>query len=136
MIHEGWAICFTASGRHGGIARSFRTGRAQAWTARIVLGSSPRVNVTRLGGRWETRRGLEGLFGVSSRLGWIDTLDRRDKGSDRRKVINPLPEADEGRAKAQRSSWHTSEGERSGEHRPDQGVTLMIGNGLLAGSTL
>jgi len=38
--------------------------------------------VTWSGGRWKTRRGLEGLHGVSSRLGRIDTLNCRDERSD------------------------------------------------------
>jgi hypothetical protein len=39
-------------------------------------------------------------------------------GLERRKVRRHVAKADEGRAQAQRSSWHTSEGKRSREHRP------------------
>jgi len=35
-----------------------------------------------LGGRWKTRKGLRQLFGVVSRLGRIDTLDRQVKEDD------------------------------------------------------
>jgi hypothetical protein len=56
-----------------------------------------------------------------------------DEGRRRRKAKNPPSKAEEGRAKARRSSWHTSEGKRSGEHRPGTGVTPETRNGLLAG---
>jgi hypothetical protein len=46
----------------------------------MARGPSPWENVTRLGGRWETRRGLGRLFGVYLRLDRIDTLNRRDGG--------------------------------------------------------
>lgn len=43
---------------------------------------------------------------------WCDTLNRRDAGPVHRKMNAPSPKADEGKAKAQPSSWHTSEGEK------------------------
>jgi len=55
---------------------------------------------------------LKRLFGVSSRLARSETLDRRRAGYVLRKGSIPELKADEGRANAQRTSWHTSEGEK------------------------
>jgi hypothetical protein len=72
-------------------------GRVQTYQAQD-LDSSSWSNAARLGGRWKTRRGLKGLFGVPSRLGRIDTLDRwMEKKSP--KGEQPLVESGRGEGK-------------------------------------
>jgi hypothetical protein len=92
----------------------------------MAFGSPPKVNVTRLGREVKNPQGVGGAL----RSHFQARLDRYPGpprwGIGHRKVDGASAEADEGRAKAQRSSWYTSEGKRSGEHRPGHGVKPVI----------
>lgn len=123
MIHVGWAIRFIAwmADNVASLGPSHLLARARQ--GRNTSGSSPRVNRTSWEGGEKPEGGWgdfsESLSGLIGSIPW--TAQRMEKLTERRE--QPSPEAEEGRVKTQQSSWDTSEGRRSGEHRPGRGVT-------------
>jgi len=117
--------CFRAADRRSGHTGPPRGGQAKARSTRNACGENRRRTWP---GRGEVENPQEAEGTLRSRF-----QARSDRypgpprcGPERRKVRRHVAKADEGRAQAQRSSWDTSEGKRSREHRPGYGVTPVL----------